>query len=169
MPRSTASLIIMAQPTTPANPTAPAPTAAPAPAANVTKEVIGVPSGEARPLVPAGTTAAPGSPTPAPSTPPPGGSATSQMFFPLILMGGLVLLIAMQWFGGRKEKQKRVDMLGQLARNDRIVTTGGIVGQIAEIHEGELVIKTDDASNTRVRIVKSAVANVLKKADSAKA
>jgi preprotein translocase subunit YajC len=158
----------MAQPTSPANPTAPAPTAAPAPAANVTKEVIGVPSGEARPLVPAGTTVAPGSATAPASTPPPGGGASQSMFL-FILMGGLVLLIAMQWFGGRKEKQKRVDMLGQLARNDRIVTTGGIVGQITEIHEGELVIKTDDVSNTRVRIVKSAVANVLKKADTAKA
>lgn len=153
----------MAQASTPSTPAA-TPTATPAPAAS--REVIGVPATAAQPTTGAGTegkTIAPS--TPAPGAAPGGGS---MLFLMLPLLGFMILMIVIQAWTGRKEKKKRDEMMNAIGRNDKVVTTGGIVGHIAEIHDSEFVLRTDEASNTRIRIVKSAVASVLKKTEAAK-
>lgn len=160
-----------------------APAAAPAPTApggggNVTREVIGAPIGssaaastataggtgaagsgaEGKPLVPSSTAPATG------AQGGPGGAPGLSMFLPFLLITGFfVLMIAMQFFGGRKEKKRRDEMLTSLSRNDRVLTSGGIIGQVAEVHDAELVLTTDASSNTRIRIMKSAVQSVLQR------
>lgn len=151
----------MAQASTPTTPSAPA-----QPRPGVTSETVGVPTAAAQPASGAGTEGKTLTPsTPAPGANPGGGS---MLFLMLPLLGFMILMIVIQAWTGRKEKKKRDEMMNGIGRNDKVVTTGGIVGHIAEIHDSEFVLRTDEASNTRIRIVKSAVASVLKKTEAAK-
>lgn len=148
------SVVVVAQPSTPGA----GPTPSPAPAGRT--EVIGAPSaptpagGEAKQLVPTGAPAA---------QPSPAGSM-------LFLLLPLVLLVALMVFGSmsqRKEQRRRRELLASVQRNDRVQTIGGVIGTVAELTDDEIVLRVDEASNTRVRFSRSAVQQVLRKAGGA--
>lgn len=66
----------------------------------------------------------------------------------------------------RPEKRKRTNlaqMLDNLQKNDRIITIGGIYGTVVNAPKGsaEITIRVDENSNSRVRILRSAVSRVL--------
>jgi preprotein translocase subunit YajC len=54
-------------------------------------------------------------------------------------------------------------MRANLKKNDRIVTVGGIIGTVinAPKDSDEISIRIDESSNTRMRILRSAVNRVL--------
>lgn len=117
--------------------------------------VAGRPAGEAAPLMQPGTTGQPGQ-APAPS--PFGGGSIF-----LFMFAFLALMIFMQIFAGRKQKKQREQMLNSIARHDRVQTVGGIIGTVAEIRDDEVVLKVDEATNTKLRVARSAISSVLKK------
>ena len=105
-------------------------------------------------------TGAPGQPLGTPQSAP----ASPMGFQFLFLMAGLLaFMVIMQVFAGRKEKKRRAEMLGSLKRHDRVVTIGGIIGHVAEVRDDEVVLKIDEATNTKVRVTRAAVQTVLKK------
>ena len=59
----------------------------------------------------------------------------------------------------RKERQRHQEMLGTLVKGDRVMTNGGILGQIVHATDAELTIKT--AENTRIVIDRGHVARKL--------
>lgn len=72
----------------------------------------------------------------------------------------------------RPDRQKRTDhakLLEHLKKNDRVVTIGGIFGTVVNAQKGsdELVIKIDENSNARVRLLRSAISRVITAEDSA--
>lgn len=153
-------------PSAPSTP-APASTQAPAPTANVTR-TDGVVGGNAAPATAGGTVQPAGGSSSAPLTPaqPQGGS--SMMLIMLLPLG---LLILMMFFGNRKESKKRAELSAALAglqRNDKVATIGGMIGTVAEIQDTEVVLKTDEITNSRVRIQRSAIASVLNRNGAAK-
>lgn len=83
--------------------------------------------------------------------------------FLFIMIGIFVLMILMTTMGQRKEKKRREEMLGALGRYDRVQTAGGMIGTIVELKDDEVVLKVDEATNTKVHVVRSAVQAVLKK------
>lgn len=87
--------------------------------------------------------------------------------FLLILLGFLAFMLITSFLGGRKERKARAAMLSGLSSNDRVQTTGGIIGTVVEVRAEEdmVVLRVDDASNTRIRFARGAVAHVLKKAN----
>lgn len=82
----------------------------------------------------------------------------------LIFVGFFMLLILMQVFGGRKQKKQRAEMLASLARHDRVQTVGGVIATVAEVRDNEVVLKVDEATNTKVRFARSSIQQILKKA-----
>ncbi|HBS28130.1 MAG TPA: preprotein translocase subunit YajC, partial [Phycisphaerales bacterium] len=95
-----------------------------------------------------------------------GGGAATNPFgggFLFIMIGIFVVMILLTSMGQRKERKKRDEMLGALGRYDRVQTTGGMIGTVVEIKDDELVLKVDEATNTKIHVVRSAVAAVLKK------
>jgi preprotein translocase subunit YajC len=84
----------------------------------------------------------------------------SQFIWILLLM--FVVMILVSSMGGRKEKRRRAEMLSGLARNDKVHTVGGLIGTIVDVHDQEVVLRTDEASNTRVRVARSAISQVIK-------
>jgi len=114
-----------------------------------------------------GTTATQG----APAAAPPGGGAPANtptgsnpmsMFW--ILGLGLMLMILMTSMSGRKQKKQREQMLGSLKRNDKVLTSSGIIGTVADLTDHEMVLRVDEASNTRIRFARSAVQQILRDA-----
>jgi len=49
-----------------------------------------------------------------------------------------------------------------LKNNDRVVTAAGIVGIVVGLKdtEDEVTLKTDDSSNTRIRVLKSSIVQI---------
>lgn len=82
------------------------------------------------------------------------------MMMPLIVLM-LVMMVLMTVFTGRKDKKRREQLLSSLKKNDKVQTIGGIIGNIAEIRNDEIVLRVDENSNVRIRFAKSAITGVL--------
>lgn len=106
----------------------------------------------------AGTTATGAQPIP-PARPSGAGDLTSML--PLLITGMLVLFIISLF--SRRQDKKKTDMLKTLARRDKVQTIGGAIGTIEEISDTEVVLCTDEKTNTRIRFTRSAIALVLHK------
>ena len=86
----------------------------------------------------------------------------SSPFSPLIVM---VVFFAIFYFIAIRPQMKRAKehraMLGQLARGDEVVTSGGIAGRIVEI--GDAFLELEIAQGTTIKLQKSAIGAVLPK------
>jgi preprotein translocase subunit YajC len=59
----------------------------------------------------------------------------------------------------KKQQQKKQEMINTLKPGDKIMTTGGIYGEVKQIKEGTIRVQIDD--HARIEIAKSAVATVV--------
>jgi len=122
-------------------------------------------AGEAKPAQEAkeapaaeGQTKQPGGPEPeqAPKQQQPGWWS----FVPLILMFGVLYLFL---FRGRgKEQKQRKEMLAQLAKGDRVMTIGGMIGTVMDADKEYVLLKLDESTNTKARFTRGAIQKVIK-------
>ena len=95
-------------------------------------------------------------------TPPPttqSGPPAWTNFVPIILI--VVVFYLFMWRSKRGEEKKRTDMISQLKRGDRVQTIGGIIGNVVEVRDSEVLLKVDETSNTKIRFTRSAIHRVL--------
>lgn len=59
----------------------------------------------------------------------------------------------------RKEEERR-QMINRLAKNDNVITIGGLKGKVVGLGEHEITLEIDSKSNTRVRVLRSAVSSI---------
>jgi preprotein translocase subunit YajC len=52
-------------------------------------------------------------------------------------------------------------MVQSLKKNDRVRTIGGILGTVMDVRDDEIVLKIDEATNTKMRVIPAAIATVL--------
>jgi preprotein translocase subunit YajC len=85
-----------------------------------------------------------------------GFSSLLVQFAPLLLIFVIFyfLLIRPQ---SRRVKEHR-DMIGAVKRNDVAVTSGGMIGKVTKVDEGE--VELEIATGVRVRVVKSMISEV---------
>ncbi len=102
-----------------------------------------------------GTVQPTGAPVAAPQQAQGGGSMM------LIMMLPIAALMIFMFLGNRKETKKRAELMASLQRNDKVQTAGGMIGNIAEINDTEVVLRVDEITNTRVRVSRSAITAVL--------
>ena len=77
-------------------------------------------------------------------------------FVPLVVMLGIFyfLLIAPM-----RKRQKAVQaMIAALKKGDKVVTNGGLYGEVAAVHENIVILKLAD--NVKVRVAKSAISGL---------
>ena len=55
----------------------------------------------------------------------------------------------------QKEQKKRRDMLSALKKDDKVMTSSGIFGQVLSLDEHEVMLKVDD--NTKIRFTRAAI------------
>lgn len=92
------------------------------------------------------------------------GGAGLIQFAPLILIFVVFyfLLIRPQQ---KKAKQHR-DMVSQLKRGDRVVTSGGIVGTVTKV-VSDTEVQVEIAENVRVRVIRSSITDIVAKTEPA--
>jgi preprotein translocase subunit YajC len=84
----------------------------------------------------------------------------------LLQFAPILLLVVIFWLLIFRPQQKRMKaqqaMLGSITRGDTVVTTGGIIGKVTKVVEGE-DLEVEIAQGTRVKVVRSMVADVRSK------
>ena len=112
--------------------------------------------------------AAPGGSAPAgPGAPGGGAAAPASNIFTFLwpmLLAFLVLMIFTSFRGQKKEERRKRELLNSLKKHDRVQTHAGIIGTVVEIKDDQVILKVDDATNTRIRFAKAAVSQVLSSA-----
>jgi preprotein translocase subunit YajC len=89
-----------------------------------------------------------------------GGAAGGLMsFLPIILMFAVLWFIMIRPQMKRQKESKA--MLEALAKNDEVVTAGGILGRVTKVAENYVTLEV--AEGTEITVQKSAVTNVLPK------
>jgi preprotein translocase subunit YajC len=80
----------------------------------------------------------------------------------------LLLIFAVFYFLLIRPQQKKARehraLLSSLKRGDRVLTSGGIIGQITRVKEGVDEIEVEIAPNVRVNILRQTIGDVLKPA-----
>lgn len=116
-----------------------------APAADTTSTGTQAPGGPAGTDTPTGTNT--------------GSKNTMWQLAPIVVL--IVLMYFVMLRAPKKRQQEHQKMVAGLKKNDRIRTIGGILGTVLDVRDDEIVIKIDEANNTKMRVVPSAVAAVL--------
>jgi preprotein translocase subunit YajC len=78
----------------------------------------------------------------------------------LAMFGGLILLYVWMGRGKKKEQRRRNEMLGNLKKGDKITTIGGIIGTVVEVRPDDVMVKTDESANVRMRFARWAIRGV---------
>lgn len=102
-------------------------------------------------------TAAPGTTT-QPASAPPG----ADMFWVLIPV--LVGMILLSTFSARKQKKQKAKLLAELKKHDRVMTTSGMIGFVAEVKPDVVVLKVEEGRDVRLTFTRDAIATILKSA-----
>jgi preprotein translocase subunit YajC len=68
----------------------------------------------------------------------------------------------------RREKKEREDLFSKMKKNDEVITASGIIGIVALVKDDEVVLKVDESSNVRLRVLKSSIARILNAKEAAK-
>ena len=92
-----------------------------------------------------------------------GGGLFGDPFFILIIMAVMVMFYLMVARPQRQKQKQLQEMLEGLKENDQVVTVGGIVGAIVSFSKdgSEVVLRTDEKSNTKMRVLRTHIARPL--------
>ena len=82
-----------------------------------------------------------------------GGGGGSSMFFMLIAIFAIFYFLMIR--PESKRRKERQSMIESLQRHDKVVTVGGLSGEIQDVHEDRVVLKI--AENIKVEVAKSAI------------
>lgn len=63
----------------------------------------------------------------------------------------------------RERLKRQQDLLAALKKNDRVLTSAGIYGTVANVDRdsGRVILKVDDAANVKIQVALSSIASVL--------
>jgi preprotein translocase subunit YajC len=97
-----------------------------------------------------------------------GGAPFWVQLFPFIAIA--IMFFWMTSRAQRREQQTRQAMISGLKKNDKVITSGGIIGVVANIKEkeDEVALKVDENSNVRIRVTKSSIVRVISAEEAAK-
>ena len=90
----------------------------------------------------------------------------------LISFVPILLIFAIMYFLMIRPQQRKVKehkaMVEALRRGDQVITSGGLIGKVTKVAEGEVEIELAP-SNVKVRVVRSTISQVLSKTEPAEA
>lgn len=98
------------------------------------------------------------------------GGAAEQAPSPLTFLYPLILTLFVFYFlvviPERRRNKERNNLLASLKKNDRVITSGGMYGVVANVKPGdEVVLKVDEVHDVKVSVTKSSIAQVISHSD----
>ena len=100
-------------------------------------------------LAEAGQNAAPG----------PGGTPIWVFFFYIAVVGGIFYFLLMR--PQKKKDQERKAMLAKLQKGDRVLTIGGIFGEVVVVKEDYVLVQVDKERGVVLKLSRTAINNVV--------
>ena len=93
--------------------------------------------------------------------PAPSGAPPIMSMLPMLIAGGLFVFL--MFSSSRKQKQAQLNLLANMKKNDKVETASGIFGTIVTIKDGEdeVTLRTDDSTNSRVRVRKTSISRII--------
>ncbi len=88
-------------------------------------------------------------------------NAMFTLLLPIVAIGFLFFFLIVR---PEKKKQAAVSrMQGELKKNDRVVTVGGIIGVVVNTQAGsnEITVRVDESTNTRLHLLRSSISRVV--------
>ena len=70
-------------------------------------------------------------------------------FVPIVVITVFFYLLILK---PQSEQKKHRSMLGELKKNDKVVTIGGIIGTVAEVNNDRVTLKVDDSTRLKFRL-----------------
>lgn len=75
----------------------------------------------------------------------------------------IMVVFYVLWLRPQAQKQKETkSMLAAIRRGDRVVTAGGILGNVTRVRDESNEIEVEIATNVRVTVLRDTVSNVVK-------
>ena len=78
------------------------------------------------------------------------------LLLPMVLIFYLLILRPQ-----RKQEANRKAMIAAIKKNDRVLTTGGLIGVVTNVKEDEITIRVDDSRDVKVRVAPNFVTAVM--------
>ncbi len=76
----------------------------------------------------------------------------------------LIIMFAIMYFliirPQKTKEKKRLAMISNVRKQDKIVTTGGMHGVVTSVKENEVIVRVDDAKDVKLKIDKSAITSI---------
>ena len=88
-----------------------------------------------------------------------GGSSLGGMLIPILLIFAVLYFLILR--PQRKKEKQRTEMLKQIRKGDRIVTIGGIHGEIQTIKGNNVILLVDAEGRTTLKVSRQAVHRIL--------
>lgn len=96
---------------------------------------------------------------PGPTGQPGGGGGA--LFLPAVMIAMVVFMLLSARSQKKREVRERESMFARLAKNDRVLTIGGVIGTVLSVKDNEVVLKVDETTNTKMTFVKSAIQRII--------
>lgn len=93
-----------------------------------------------------------------------GGSSMLIQFLPIILIFVIMYFLILR--PQRMKARAHQEMVANLRRGDTVVTSGGLIGKVAKVDDGELQVEV--AEGIRVKVVRGMIAEVRAKGEPVK-
>lgn len=98
---------------------------------------------------------------------PAGPAQVLMQMLPLVLIGAAAWMLLIK--PERERMRKQQEVLSGLKKNDRVLTTAGIYGTVANVDRdaGRVTLRIDEAANVKIQVAISSIASVLEGAGDA--
>ena len=93
--------------------------------------------------------------------PPSGGGAGGALFLPALMIAVVTFMLLSSRSQKKREKREKDEMHARMAKNDRVLTIGGVIGTVLSVKDSEVVLKVDESTNTKMTFVKTAIQKII--------
>jgi preprotein translocase subunit YajC len=100
--------------------------------------------------------AAPVQGAPAPAEGPPG------WYFPVMMGSVFVIFYFLMIRPTQKQEKERRALLESLKKKDRVFTSGGILGTVADLRDDEITLRVCENPDVKIRVRRSAVVEIIR-------
>jgi preprotein translocase subunit YajC len=90
-----------------------------------------------------------------------GAMRTTPGYYQLIFIAVIFVVMFLMFREPKRRQKQQQKMVQSLKKNDKVRTVGGIIGTIVDIKGDEIILKVDEANNTKIRVLASAIGKTL--------
>ena len=90
-----------------------------------------------------------------------GGAGGGALFLPALMIAVVTFMLLSSRSQKKREKREKDDMHARMAKNDRVLTIGGVIGTVLSVKDSEVVLKVDESTNTKMTFVKTAIQKII--------